>query len=147
MKLTTMKKWFSQYGWLVILIIIFMLGVGCIVWIGNVTTTSGISPSPKIDPIIIEYNENENEQFSPGFDLSILNTKSPSPESPSPEVQKDLDEDLETSNNDEEMCPTLLIKRGNKVMLFNKNMPETPGENPIFFDNLDQYTKDSPAFR
>ena len=34
--------------------------------------------------------------------------------------------------------PTLLIKRGNKVMLFNKNMPEVVGENPIF-DNLEQY--------
>ena len=24
-------------------------------------------------------------------------------------------------------------------MLFNKNAPETPGKNPIFFDNLEQY--------
>ena len=37
----------------------------------------------------------------------------------------------------EDMCPTLLIKRGKQLMLFNKNLPEIPKENPIFFDNLE----------
>jgi len=46
--------------------------------------------------------------------------------------------DLITSTTDD-LCPTLLIKRGTKLMLFNKNMPEIPKENPIFFNNIDQY--------
>ena len=52
--------------------------------------------------------------------------------------ENDDDKDL-LSNQQEDSCPTLLIKRGNKLMLFNKNMPEIRGENPIFFDGLDQY--------
>ena len=52
----------------------------------------------------------------------------------SPDESEELDND---HNNN--LCPTLLIKRGNKLMLFNKNLPETPGENPIFFNDLDQY--------
>ena len=50
------------------------------------------------------------------------------------EIVSEEEEELKVDEND--LCPTLLIKRGNKVMLFNKNVPETPGENPIFFDNL-----------
>jgi hypothetical protein len=75
---------------------------------------------------------------------SIVPTPSiPTSQSSSPDMAKELDaesaleEELKVEEND--LCPTLLIKRGNKVMLFNKNVPETPGENPIFFDNLEQY--------
>ena len=36
-------------------------------------------------------------------------------------------------------CPNLLIKKGNQLALYNKNKPEKPGENPIYFKNLDEY--------
>ena len=36
-------------------------------------------------------------------------------------------------------CPNLLIKRGNQLVLYNKNKPEKMGENPIYFKNLDEY--------
>ena len=42
-----------------------------------------------------------------------------------------LEEELQLSESND-LCPTLLIKRGNKYMLYNKNMPEEVGENPIF---------------
>ena len=52
---------------------------------------------------------------------------------------QDPNPDTEIGTETSDMCPTLLIKRGNQLMLFNKNMPETAGENPIFFNSLDQY--------
>jgi len=36
-------------------------------------------------------------------------------------------------------CPNLLIKKGNQLVLYNKNKPEKVGENPIYFKNLDEY--------
>jgi hypothetical protein len=150
MKFSAMKKMILEYGWLIAFIIIFIFGLGFIVWMGNITVTSGISPSPKIDPIVIEYDDDDEINQSPYGKLSPSwespsgespSGESPSGESPSPEIQNDLEEDLDTLGNNDELCPTLLIKRGNKLMLFNKNIPETPGENPIFFENLNQYTK------
>ena len=137
-----MKNWFSRYGWLAIFIIIFLSGIVFIFWMGNAKLTSGISPSPKLEPIEIDFSglddesndllspffDESNDLLSPSFDDINLN-KSPTPQ----EEESDLEED------DNEQCPTLLIKRGNKIMLFNKNMPETKGKNPVFFDNLEQY--------
>ena len=36
-------------------------------------------------------------------------------------------------------CPNLLIKKGNQLVLYNKDKPEKIGENPIYFKNLDEY--------
>lgn len=36
-------------------------------------------------------------------------------------------------------CPNLLIQNGSKFYLYNKNQPEIKGENPIVFENLEQY--------
>jgi hypothetical protein len=138
MKISAMKKGILEYGWLIIFIAIFLFGIGFIIWMGNTTVTSGISPSPKIDPIEIIYGDDDNddeENLSP----DSYNNLSPDIESSSPSIQVDLEEDIDKMG-DNEFCPTLLIKRGNKLMLFNKNIPETPGENPLFFDNLDEYT-------
>ena len=48
---------------------------------------------------------------------------------------------LEGFNNNSSNCPTLLVKRGNKIMLLNNNKARIPGVNPIFFDNLNDYTE------
>jgi hypothetical protein len=37
-------------------------------------------------------------------------------------------------------CPTLLVQNGAKFYLYNKNKPEVPGENPLEFGSLEQYT-------
>ncbi len=54
-----------------------------------------------------------------------------------PAISENTGDLINTTTDD--LCPTLLIKRGTKLMLFNKNMPEIPKENPIFFNNIDQY--------
>lgn len=36
-------------------------------------------------------------------------------------------------------CPNLLIKSGNVILLYNNQLPETPGINPLPFYNLDEY--------
>ena len=37
-------------------------------------------------------------------------------------------------------CPNLLLQKGSKFYLYNKDQPEVAGENPLVFDNLEQYT-------
>ena len=134
-----MKNWFSRYGWLAIFITIFLCGIVFIFWMGNAKLTSGISPSPKLEPMEIDFSDAIDD--AKGL-LSISPTVSDLRNSPSPqeeEEEEEEEEDEEEEVEDLEQCPTLLIKRGNKIMLFNKNAPETPGKNPIFFDNLEQY--------
>ena len=38
-------------------------------------------------------------------------------------------------------CPTLLIQKGNELLLFNQNRARIPGVNPIRFNNLDEYVQ------
>jgi hypothetical protein len=135
-----MKNWFSRYGWLAIFITIFLCGIVFIFWMGNAKLTSGISPSPKLEPMEIDFSDAIDD--AKGL-LSISPTVSDLRNSPSPQEEEEEEEEEEEDEEEEvedlEQCPTLLIKRGNKIMLFNKNAPETPGKNPIFFDNLEQY--------
>jgi len=51
--------------------------------------------------------------------------------------QKNIFENFDNKSD----CPTLLVRRGNKIMLLNKNKAEVPGVNPIFFNNLEEYTE------
>ena len=51
--------------------------------------------------------------------------------------QKNIFENFDNKSD----CPTLLVRRGNKIMLLNKNNAEVPGVNPIFFNNLEEYTE------
>jgi len=153
MKFSTLKKNLFEHGWLVLLICVFLFGVLFILWMGNTPVTSGITQDAKIDPIEISYTP---EELSPEYEISsnivsnMINIDASPQDSPSTDNNLDdldnspemFDDELENNiDDDNDRCPTLLIKRGNKLMLFNKNMPETPGENPIFFDNLDQYIK------
>ena len=38
-------------------------------------------------------------------------------------------------------CPTILIQKGNELLLFNQNRARIPGVNPIRFNNLDEYVQ------
>jgi hypothetical protein len=144
MKFSTLKKNLFEHGWLFVLICVFLFGLLFILWMGNTPITSGITPAAKIDPIEISYTP---EELSPEYEVSsnivsnTININTSPKESPAMNNNLDSLDDEFDDEFDGDMCPTLLIKRGNKLMLFNKNMPETPGENPIFFDNLDQYIK------
>ena len=43
-------------------------------------------------------------------------------------------------NNDMfKQCPTTLIQDGSKYLLFNNNLPEEEGVNPLIMDTLDDY--------
>ena len=140
-------KWFSDYGWLILFLIAFFTGIFFIFWMGSAKIKD--LPSSEIPEIKQYLLDKKSPSTSETTDLgnnspSIVPTPSiPTSQSSSPDMAKELDaesaleEELKVEEND--LCPTLLIKRGNKVMLFNKNVPETPGENPIFFDNLEQY--------
>ena len=46
-----------------------------------------------------------------------------------------------TSNNGEQRCPNLLIQKGSKYYLYNTNLVEVPGVNPIEFNDLEEYTE------
>ena len=44
-----------------------------------------------------------------------------------------------TTLNGENRCPNLLIQKGVKFFLYNSNIAEVPGVNPIEFNNLEEY--------
>ena len=46
-----------------------------------------------------------------------------------------------TNANGEVRCPNILIQKGAKYFLYNSNIDQVPGVNPIMFNNLDEYTK------
>lgn len=49
-------------------------------------------------------------------------------------------EGLSTMNG-ELRCPNLLIQKGTKYFLYNSNIAQVPGVNPIEFNNLEDYTE------
>jgi hypothetical protein len=141
-------KWFSDYGWLILFLIAFFTGIFFIFWMGSAKIKDlPTSEIPEIKQYLLDKKSPSTSENSDLGNISpaIVPTPStPIEQSSSPDMAKELvaeivseEEELKVDEND--LCPTLLIKRGNKVMLFNKNVPETPGENPIFFDNLEQY--------
>jgi hypothetical protein len=46
-----------------------------------------------------------------------------------------------TTMNGELRCPNLLIQKGAKFFLYNSNIAQVPGVNPIEFNNLEEYTE------
>jgi hypothetical protein len=46
-----------------------------------------------------------------------------------------------TTMNGELRCPNLLIQKGAKYYLYNSNIAQVPGVNPIEFNNLEEYTE------
>jgi hypothetical protein len=48
------------------------------------------------------------------------------------------EKDAKTKNEDKR-CPSILVKKGNSLLLFNKNAPVKDGENPLPFFSLDEY--------
>jgi hypothetical protein len=46
-----------------------------------------------------------------------------------------------TTMNGELRCPNLLIQKGTKYYLYNSNIAQVPGVNPIVFNNLEEYTE------
>ena len=46
-----------------------------------------------------------------------------------------------TTINGELRCPNLLIQKGPKYYLYNSNISQVPGVNPIEFNNLEEYTQ------
>ena len=46
-----------------------------------------------------------------------------------------------TTMNGELRCPNLLIQKGTKYYLYNSNLAQVPGVNPIQFNDLEEYTE------
>jgi len=46
-----------------------------------------------------------------------------------------------TTMNGELRCPNILIQKGAKFYLYNSEIAEVPGVNPIMFNNLEEYTE------
>jgi len=54
--------------------------------------------------------------------------------------KKSITEGLTTMNGNLR-CPNLLIQKGPKYYLYNSNVAQVPGVNPIEFNNLEEYTE------
>jgi hypothetical protein len=46
-----------------------------------------------------------------------------------------------TDVSEELRCPNLLIQKGSKYYLYNSNIVQVPGVNPVMFNNLDEYNE------
>jgi len=46
-----------------------------------------------------------------------------------------------TTMNGEMRCPNLLIQKGTKYYLYNSNLAQVPGVNPVEFNDLEEYTE------
>ena len=148
--MNSILKWFSDYGWLLFILLTFFIGIFFIFWMGNTETKEyGITKIEEIE----EYMLNKKEDNISDNNV-LANNPSPEIQTTPVEYNSTLEEENieiepvssplsetgeELKHETDDLCPTLLIKRGDQVMLFNKNVPEMPGENPIFFDNLEQY--------
>ena len=44
-----------------------------------------------------------------------------------------------TTMNGDQRCPNILIQKGPKYYLYNSNVAQVPGVNPIEFNNLEEY--------
>jgi hypothetical protein len=73
--------------------------------------------------ILTNSIDSNNQIILDDDDAETLQNKNPS----SPDVNKD--------------CPDLLIKRGEKLLLYNTKVAEVAGVNPLPFDSLDDYKK------
>jgi hypothetical protein len=45
------------------------------------------------------------------------------------------------SYSNKSRCPNLLIQKGSRFYLYNSNLAQVPGVNPVEFDNLEDYTE------
>jgi hypothetical protein len=50
-------------------------------------------------------------------------------------------EGLTNNNSKPPRCPNLLIQKGSRFYLYNSNVAQVPGVNPVEFDNLEDYTE------
>ena len=132
------KSWLKENMWIIFFTFIFILGIVFIIWMGNTRMNNN---TPSLAKEMIEH-EISKTMPSPNTSIEIEtpNTSDLIVPVPNEEViyHAPSEEELPL-NESSDLCPTLLIKRGNKYMLFNKNMPEEVGQNPLFFDDLDQY--------
>ena len=113
-----------HYGLVVLLLMVFLAGIYFIFWMGK--SSEWIEMEDELTEL--------RDKVVTMSDVAQATAHAPAPSSSAYLEVNDLKEE-----ESEDMCPTLLIKRGKQLMLFNKNLPETPKENPIFFDNLEQY--------
>jgi hypothetical protein len=133
-------KVLSEYAWLIFFLLAFFVGIFFIIWMGNSKIEVVPPPVPQVEIIKADLAQVEpiDKPTTPMADKEEVETTEVLEVSETPSEETKINNE-ELVEEESELCPTLLIKRGNKVMLFNKNMPEVVGENPIFFDNLEQY--------
>jgi len=48
---------------------------------------------------------------------------------------------VETFESGANQCPNVLIQKGDKLLLLNTKKAKVPGVNPIYFNNLEEYTE------
>ena len=91
---------------------------------------------------IVDYVEDSGEQYYRAAENEIITTTIPiqttEPVPPTTPMSPTMPPTMPPTTPPED-CPNLLIKRGNQLVLYNKNKPEKDGENPIYFKNLDEY--------
>jgi len=77
----------------------------------------------------------------------IVSTPAPAPKifavgpasTPTVLIKRTIDTPSQSPATDPASCPNLLVRRGNQLFMYNKNLPEEAGVNPVVFNSLDDY--------
>ena len=113
-----------RYVLIAFLVLVFLSGIYFIFWTGMQSSPAKeVVPNTIVAPVI----DNTNITISATTDAPI--TDAPITDAPI----------TDAPITDPSKCPDLLIRQGNQLMLYNTKMPEIPGQNPIQFNNLDDY--------
>lgn len=113
------------YVFYLFIALVFLAGIYVCFMFGYKSKKSPAGP-PSPASIVVQ-NQTLN---SPSVNLSVspANSVAPSPSTPG----------LAKSTTDPS-CPNLLVKKGNQLLLYNKNAPEQFGVNPKIFNDMDEY--------
>jgi len=105
------------------------------------------SPSPSPTGMVVPKIENisiSQTDLSGGINITKVDidlettNKTESPTS-LPTINGDADIENSTPSCMSEICPDMLIRQGNVLLLYNSQIPEIPGKNPLVFNTLDDY--------
>jgi hypothetical protein len=122
--------------------LVFLAGIyACFFFVFNTKKSPGGKSPGEIKSIVVQKQTLNSPQInlsvSPAASLSPGGSKSPGLSAPTSGA-KSPGNSLAKSTPDAS-CPNLLVKKGNQLLLYNKNAPEQFGVNPKIFNDMDEY--------
>jgi len=124
------------YVFYLFIALVFLAGIYVCFMFGFKTKKS---PAGKGSPSPASIVVQKQTLNSPSINLSLSPSNSPSGKNPSPSPSPSPSGNGLAKSTTDPSCPNLLVKKGNQLLLYNKNEPEKFGINPKIFNDMDEY--------